>query len=169
MYQAVRPCLARPSRVGRAFSTTSTLHGYADTLSNLRIGSHTRVIFQGFTGKQATADAKDSLEWGTKIVGGVTPGRTGEHLGLPVLPTVRQVCLPQPPSVYRPPSTVYLPSTVPTGIPMANFWYILGHGGAQTRCHSHLCVCSPCIIGDRGSYCSRSASHSCCRRAHSPA
>lgn len=40
---------------------------------------------------QATANAKDSLAWGTKIVGGVAPGRTGEHLGLPVLPSVRQV------------------------------------------------------------------------------
>lgn len=40
---------------------------------------------------QATANAKDSLAWGTKIVGGVIPGRTGEHLGLPVLPSVRQV------------------------------------------------------------------------------
>ncbi|KAI9735171.1 MAG: hypothetical protein M1834_001761 [Cirrosporium novae-zelandiae] len=38
---------------------------------------------------QATANAKESIAWGTKIVGGVTPGRNGEHLGLPVLPTVR--------------------------------------------------------------------------------
>ncbi|KAK1757536.1 succinyl-CoA synthetase-like protein [Echria macrotheca] len=75
----------------RPFSTSYTRSGYADTLRNLRIGSHTRVIFQGFTGKQATANARDSLAWGTKIVGGVTPGRSGEqHLGLPVLPTVRQ-------------------------------------------------------------------------------
>lgn len=67
------------------------MHGpYADTLPSLQINSNTRVIFQGFTGKQATANAKDSLAWGTKIVGGVTPGRTGEHLGLPVLPSVRQ-------------------------------------------------------------------------------
>lgn len=40
---------------------------------------------------QATANAKESLNYGTKIVGGVTPGRTGEHLGLPVLPSVRKV------------------------------------------------------------------------------
>ncbi|KAK3906834.1 putative succinyl-CoA ligase subunit alpha, mitochondrial [Staphylotrichum tortipilum] len=73
----------------RPLSTTARLRGYAATLPHLRIGSHTRVIFQGFTGKQATADAKDSIAWGTNIVGGVTPGRTGEHLGLPVLPTVR--------------------------------------------------------------------------------
>ncbi|KAI9677077.1 MAG: hypothetical protein M1817_006916 [Caeruleum heppii] len=37
----------------------------------------------------ATANAKQSLEYGTKIVGDVVPGRTGQHLGLPVLPTVR--------------------------------------------------------------------------------
>ncbi|KAK0729418.1 succinyl-CoA synthetase-like protein [Apiosordaria backusii] len=75
----------------RCFGTSLRLQSYADTLPNLRIGAHTRVIFQGFTGKQATANAKDSIAWGTKIVGGVTPGRTGDHLGLPVLPTVRSV------------------------------------------------------------------------------
>ncbi|KAI0880355.1 succinyl-CoA synthetase-like protein [Annulohypoxylon maeteangense] len=63
--------------------------GYDSTLRNLKIGSHTRVIFQGFTGRQATANARESLAWGTKIVGGVTPGRDGEHLGLPLYPTVR--------------------------------------------------------------------------------
>ncbi|KAH6649954.1 succinyl-CoA synthetase-like protein [Chaetomium tenue] len=73
----------------RSLWTTSRLHSYSDTLPNLRIGNHTRVIFQGFTGKLATANAKDSIAWGTRIVGGVTPGRTAEHLGLPVLPTVR--------------------------------------------------------------------------------
>ena len=40
---------------------------------------------------QATFDAKQSLEYGTKIVGGVKPGGKGEHLGLPVLPTMRAV------------------------------------------------------------------------------
>jgi succinyl-CoA synthetase alpha subunit len=44
------------------------------------------------TGKQATANVKESLEWGTKIVGGVKPGVEGEHLGLPVFPSVRVVC-----------------------------------------------------------------------------
>lgn len=59
-------------------------------LENLRIGASTRVIFQGLTGRQATATAEESLAWGTKIVGGTKPGFTGEHLGLPVLPSVRQ-------------------------------------------------------------------------------
>lgn len=44
------------------------------------------------TGRQATANVKESLEWGTKIVGGVKPGVEGEHLGLPVFPSVKVVC-----------------------------------------------------------------------------
>jgi succinyl-CoA synthetase alpha subunit len=43
------------------------------------------------TGRQATANVKESLEWGTKIVGGVKPGVEGEHLGLPVFPSVKVV------------------------------------------------------------------------------
>lgn len=74
------------------FSTSSPRSSYQDTIQNLKIGSHTRVIFQGFTGRQATANAKESLAWGTQIVGGVTPGRDGMHPALkhlPVFPTVR--------------------------------------------------------------------------------
>ncbi|KAI5862679.1 succinyl-CoA ligase alpha-chain [Durotheca rogersii] len=74
----------------RHYSSSPGDSAYDSTLENLRVGSHTRVIFQGFTGKQATANARESLAWGTRIVGGVTPGREGEHLGLPVLPSVRK-------------------------------------------------------------------------------
>ncbi|KAK8088216.1 hypothetical protein PG997_003177 [Apiospora hydei] len=74
-----------------SFGTTSVNRTkYDATLKNLKIGKHTRVIFQGFTGRQATANAKESIAWGTNIVGGVTPGRGGEHLGLPVLPSVKK-------------------------------------------------------------------------------
>ncbi|KAK3996455.1 putative succinyl-CoA ligase subunit alpha, mitochondrial [Cladorrhinum sp. PSN332] len=73
----------------RSISSTPKLSDYLKTLPNLCIGNHTRVIYQGFTGRQATADAEASIAWGTKVVGGVTPGRTGTHLCLPVLPTVR--------------------------------------------------------------------------------
>jgi succinyl-CoA synthetase alpha subunit len=72
-----------------AFSSSSRRNGYDDTIPNLKIGAHTRVIFQGFTGKLATANAKESMEWGTNVVGGVKPNGSGEHLGKPVLPTVR--------------------------------------------------------------------------------
>ncbi|KAI9691774.1 MAG: hypothetical protein M1822_007846 [Bathelium mastoideum] len=74
----------------RLFSSNGISLSYADTVPNLKIGKDTRVIFQGFTGRQATQNAQQSLEWRTKIVGGVTPGRDGEHLGLPVLPNVRK-------------------------------------------------------------------------------
>ncbi|KAK8183020.1 succinyl-CoA synthetase-like protein [Phyllosticta paracitricarpa] len=72
-----------------SFSSSPARASYEKTIEHLKIGRHTRVIFQGFTGRQATANARESLEWGTRIVGGVTPGRNGEHLGLPVLPSVR--------------------------------------------------------------------------------
>ncbi|KAJ6042174.1 uncharacterized protein N7446_013240 [Penicillium canescens] len=81
--------LLRTSLTRRHFTTTRRVANYADTLPNLKIGAHTRVLFQGFTGKQATANVKESLEWGTKIVGGVKPDVEGEHLGLPVFPSVR--------------------------------------------------------------------------------
>ena len=71
------------------FSSSCKRSGYDDTIPNLKIGKHTRVIFQGFTGKQATTNAKESIAWGTQIVGGVKPNGSGEHLGLPVLPSVR--------------------------------------------------------------------------------
>ncbi|EAT83662.2 hypothetical protein SNOG_08494 [Parastagonospora nodorum SN15] len=72
-----------------AFSSSSRHNGYDDTIQNLRIGKDTRVIFQGFTGKLATANAKESMDWGTNVVGGVKPKGSGEHLGKPVLPSVR--------------------------------------------------------------------------------
>lgn len=73
----------------RPFSSTSGKLSYEDTIQNLKIGKHTRVIYQGFTGRVATTNAQESMNYGTNIVGGVTPGKHGEHLGLPVLPTVQ--------------------------------------------------------------------------------
>jgi succinyl-CoA synthetase alpha subunit len=53
------------------------------------IDKNTPVICQGFTGRQGTFHSQQALEYGTKLVGGVTPGRGGEiHLGLPVFDTV---------------------------------------------------------------------------------
>ena len=57
---------------------------------SILVNRHTRVICQGFTGKQGTFHSEQALAYGTKLVGGVTPGRGGQkHLGLPVFDTVR--------------------------------------------------------------------------------
>ena len=56
---------------------------------SILINKDTRVIVQGFTGSQGTLHSKQSLEYGTNIVGGVTPGKGGiEHLGKPVFNSV---------------------------------------------------------------------------------
>jgi succinyl-CoA synthetase alpha subunit len=54
------------------------------------IDKQTRVICQGFTGAQGTFHSTQALAYGTRLVGGVTPGKGGQmHLGLPVFDTVR--------------------------------------------------------------------------------
>lgn len=76
-------------RPSRSFSTSARNLAYADTIPNLKIAKKTRVIYQGFTGRVSTSNAQQSLEYGTQIVGGTTPGKEGEHLGLPLLPSVQ--------------------------------------------------------------------------------
>ncbi|MDD5460394.1 MAG: succinate--CoA ligase subunit alpha [Methylococcales bacterium] len=57
---------------------------------SILINRETKVICQGFTGKQGTFHSEQALDYGTRLVGGVTPERGGEtHLGLPVFNTVQ--------------------------------------------------------------------------------
>ena len=55
---------------------------------SILVDRNTRVICQGFTGRQGTFHSEQALEYGTRLVGGVTPGKGGQtHLGLPVFDT----------------------------------------------------------------------------------
>uniref|UniRef100_A0A2X0QXK1 Succinate--CoA ligase [ADP-forming] subunit alpha n=1 Tax=Candidatus Nitrotoga fabula TaxID=2182327 RepID=A0A2X0QXK1_9PROT len=55
------------------------------------LNKDSRVIFQGFTGQHATFHAEEAIKIGTRVVGGVTPGKGGtQHLGLPVFDTVEE-------------------------------------------------------------------------------
>jgi succinyl-CoA synthetase alpha subunit len=57
---------------------------------SILIDKETKVICQGFTGGQATQHCEQCIEYGTKLVGGVTPGKGGQtHLGLPVFNSVK--------------------------------------------------------------------------------
>lgn len=57
------------------------------------VGDSTKAIFQGFTGSQATMHAEQCINYGTDIVGGVTPGKGGQlHLDKPVFNSVKEAC-----------------------------------------------------------------------------
>ncbi|KAM9225778.1 LOW QUALITY PROTEIN: succinate--CoA ligase [ADP/GDP-forming] subunit alpha, mitochondrial-like [Dugong dugon] len=67
------------------------LCSYASSWKHLYIDKNTIVIYQGFTGKQGTFHSQKALDYGTKLVGGTTPGKGGKmHLDLPVFKTVKE-------------------------------------------------------------------------------
>lgn len=85
--------LGGSSTARRALSTTCVVRSYSDTIKNLAAGPHSNVIVQGFTGKASTVHTSISIDMGTNVVAGVSPGKGGtKHLGdRPVFNSVREV------------------------------------------------------------------------------
>ena len=55
------------------------------------VNKHSKIIVQGFTGKEGTFHAEQMIDYGTNVIGGVTPGKGGtEHLGKPVFNSVKE-------------------------------------------------------------------------------
>merc|ERR1712180_213300 len=86
-------CLSRVLAVGS--STGSGVGGvrtcYSKTRPNMALTKESKVICQGFTGKQGTFHSRQAIEYGTNMVGGVSPGKGGKlHLGLPVFNSVAE-------------------------------------------------------------------------------
>merc|ERR1711972_897620 len=81
--------LASGSQTGAGVGGVRTC--YSKTRPNMVLTKESKVICQGFTGKQGTFHSKQAIEYGTNMVGGVSPGKGGKlHLGLPVFNSVAE-------------------------------------------------------------------------------
>ncbi|KAK7468799.1 ligase of succinyl-coa [Stygiomarasmius scandens] len=105
--RAGQPLLRSVGR--RTFSQSAARKSYDDTIRNLLINKDTKVLCQGLTGKTGTFHVKEALEFGTNMVGGVSPKKAGQtHLGLPVFGSVKEAVREVKPDasiLYVPPPT----------------------------------------------------------------
>jgi hypothetical protein len=93
--------MIRSTRLAKSFSRQMS------STAKVWVDKNTRVICQGFTGKQGTFHSEQAIAYGTKMVGGVTPKKGGSlHLGLPVFDTVEDAVREVQPDatvIYVPP------------------------------------------------------------------
>src|SRR5882757_8472829 len=80
-----------PASTGASANPSRSSPAKAIEVMSILIDKNTKVICQGFTGKNGTFHSEAAIAYGTKMVGGTSPGKGGStHLGLPVFDTVAE-------------------------------------------------------------------------------